>query len=198
MTKEDTRSSLEVATAGCSALENPISTLTRLLHDQIQMSDQLEDIADGLPNSVYKSVCADLTVRLPNLMDLSWTINRDIVYPALLRHAPPSGLTKETVERLSNERLTDQGYVEDVCDLLACLAAGGQIHEVNAAGYLLRATFESTRRTAAFELEYVMPAIRRHLTSDDLEPLADILTQHRMIVAPACLSTRATAKSRWP
>jgi len=181
-----------------SAFEYPLSTVKRLLNEQLEISDRLEHIADGLPHDIDKSACAIVAERLPDLVFVCWQINRDIIFPALLRGGAKSGLSADTAKRLHDERLTDQGYLSEVSELLACLAHGGQIEEANAAGYLLRSFFEISRRAAAFELEYVVPAARRHLTDEELSTLADLLAHHRAIVFPDCMSTKAPITNRWP
>jgi len=187
-----------VLTDDCSALEHPLSTVTRLLHEQLEISNRLETIADGLPHDIDKSTCAVVAERLPNLIFVCWKINRDVIFPTLVRGGANSGLSADTAKRLHDERLTDQGYLSEVSELLACLAHGGRIEEANAAGYLLRSYFEISRRAAAFELEYLVPAAHRHLTMDELSSLADLLVRHRTIVSPACLKTRAPTMHRWP
>ena len=182
----------------CAALEHPLSTVTRLLHEQMDISNRLEIIADGLPHEIDQTSCAAIAERIPNLVFVCWQINRDIVFPALVRGGARSGLSAGTAKRLRDERLTDQGYLSEVSELLACLAKGGRIEEANAAGYLLRSFFEISRRAAAFELEYIVPAARRHLSEAELSNLAELLARHRTLVAPPCLKTRASAMHRWP
>lgn len=152
-------------------------------------------MADSLPNEIDRMHCAHLSRRVPKLITVNWKINQDVIFPALLRShdGDVASLSERTARRLTNERLTDQGYALEVSELLAGLAVGRCGHEMNAVGYLLRSFFEVSRRTAAFELEFIVPAAQRHLKPPDLTALAVLLNDHRTVLPEACLAARAAA-----
>lgn len=186
LTKSNRNTSAAVETRWCySALEHPLSTVTRLLHEQIDVSNQLEGLADRLPHDIDQPRCALLSQRVPVLVDMNWKINEDVIFPALLRSSSGAvtAFTHQTAARLRDERLTDQGYALEVSELLACLADDNCTHvldqEFNAVGYMLRSFFETTRRAASFELEFIVPAAHVHLGVADLAALEQLLESHR-------------------
>ncbi len=180
----------------CSALESPMTTFVRLVNQQIEMSRQLEGIADGLPLDIDTCVCANLSESLPAVFDVCIEIDHKIIFPVLETSAVQPTFTRVTADRLRDERLSDQGYAHEISELLACLAEPTGIENCNAAGYMLRGFFEVSRRSAAFELEFIVPMVRRHLRPSHYEHMAALLERHGMIVSDACLGTMNAVRSR--
>jgi len=179
----------------CPAVENPLTTYARLLRVQIELADELEHLADSLPDNFDQQRCRELAETIPSLFDVTLSLTQEFLHPTLLRRAQGQNFSPETVSRLKSERLMDQGYAIEVNGLLLKLAGRRDCCDMNAAGYLLRGFFENWRRACAFELEYVMPLATKHLTRDDLAGMAALLERQRMVTAPACTSTRLAFKS---
>jgi hypothetical protein len=179
----------------CPAIENPLTTYTRLLHEQIELASELEKIADALPDSFDQHRCCELADRIPAVFNVTVSVSQEFLHPVLLARCDGQSFSEATVERLRSERLMDQGYAMEVNGLLLMLAGPKQAADMNAAGYMLRGFFENLRRACAFELEFVVPLATRELTQTDLSTMASLLDRHLMVMPPACTTTRAALKS---
>ena len=179
----------------CPAIESPLTAFARLLREQIALSDRLETIADGLPNEIDVYCCTDLAERVPAVVSLTSDIDHRILFPSLLRSQVQHALSPQTVERLSSERIKDQCYAQEIGELLCRLARRRPIEDANAAGYMLRGFFEAARRSAAFELEYIIPIAQLNLTRWDLREMARLLEGHLMVLPAACSLTRRRVMS---
>lgn len=175
---------------GCPAVEQPLVTFVRLVREKVTVCGQLEDIADKLPDQIDLRQCAQLSERLPHLLKVCDGIYEEVVFPLLLQHQSQSYFSHTTAERLIGERLMDQGYALEVSELLHQLANAQPVPNADACGYLLRGFFEAVRRSSAFDLEYIVPMVQRHLTGRELEALRNMLSQHRFVLDQPCLATR--------
>lgn len=176
------------------AIEDPLTAFARLVRQQLQAADYLEEIADSLPGAIDKKLCLDLAHHIPCLLEICWTIDESVIFPRLLTDQAECGFTLQIAERLSNERLMDQGYAIEVSDLLEGFGHSRPVRDANASGYLLRSFFESTRRSAAFELEFIVPAAKRCLTQSDREQLSRLLSEESTVVPLSCAEAWATIK----
>lgn len=178
----------------CPAIENPLTTYTRLLHEQIELASELEHIADALPDRFDQHRCRELAERIPSVFNVTLSVAQDFLHPVLLRRGEGHHFSETTAERLRSERLMDQGYAMEINGLLLILAGPRNGADMNAAGYMLRGFFENWRRACAFELEFVVPLATKHLTSADLSEMASLLDRHRMVTPSACTTTRLAVK----
>lgn len=184
----------------CPALEKPMSTYVRLLNEQVSVADNLEGIANGLPHEIDPKACQLLSSRVSELMDVWSNISCHIIIPALVARPSPPYLSRTTAARLIDERMTDQDYATEISELLSDLAkapqrrrhelTGAERESTNTAGYMLRGFFETTRRSAAFELEYIIPAASGSLREPELAEMGRLLSDHGSILPRACLTTR--------
>ncbi len=182
--------------SACPAIEQPLVTFVRLVREKMNVCGQLEEIANNLPDRVDAHQCASLAERLPGLLGLCDDIYQKVIFPLLLRHQSQRYFTPITAERLVSERLMDQGYAVEVSDLLDRLANSAPIPNVEASGYLLRGFFETVRRSSAFDLEYIIPMTRRHLTDKELRTLSALLKGQCHVVAVSCIEARRTVTNR--
>jgi hemerythrin-like domain-containing protein len=81
--------------------------------------------------------------------------------------------------QLRREHAIDEGYADELCDLLDSLAAGGRPENPDMVGYMLRGFFESYRRHLHWEQAVILPLARRLLTDDDLRGLTEQLSTRR-------------------
>lgn len=180
----------------CPAIENPLTTYTRLLHEQIELASELERIADALPDNFDQYRCRELADHIPAVFNVTLSVAHEFLHPVLLRRCDGHPFSKATVERLRSERLMDQGYAMEINGLLVMLAGPKSQADMNAAGYMLRGFFENWRRTCAFELEFVVPVATKQLTASDLSTMASLLDRHLMVTPAACTMTRHALKFR--
>ena len=180
----------------CPAVEQPFVTVVRLFQEKIHVCEQLEGVADSLPDKVDRCKCASLAYRVPSLLSICGDIHEFVISPMLLQQSPHIGLSKETVSRLTDERRMDQGYALEVSELLDQLACVKPLRNIEASAYMLRGFFESVKRSSAFDLECVVPLVRRHIDGPANAILQELLRDQSQIVAPACTKTRRTLKNR--
>jgi hypothetical protein len=178
----------------CPAVENPLTTYTRLLHKQIELASELERIADALPDNFDQYRCRELADHIPAVFNVTLTVAHDFLHPVLLHRCDGHPFSKTTVERLRSERLMDQGYAMEINGLLLILAGPKNNTDMNAAGYMLRGFFENWQRACAFELEFVVPLATKQLSNSDLSTMASLLDRHLMVTPTACTTTRNALK----
>jgi len=179
----------------CPAVEQPLVTFARLIREKINVCEQLEHIADRLPNQVNVDQCAKLAELLPDMLGLCDDINQRVIFPLLLRHQSQRYFTHSMAQRLVDERMMDQGYALEVSELLDQLAKAESIRNAEASGYLLRSFFETVRRSSAFDLEYIVPMTRQYSTERELGTIASMLKRQRLIIDASCISTRQALTS---
>lgn len=179
----------------CPAIESPITTYIRLVQQQTEAADLLEQIADSLPTSIDRPLCYELSAHLPQLLQVCWTIDERVIFPRLLATQSVSHFTQRSAERLGDERLTDQGYAIEVSELLEGYGHAAVVEDANAAGYLLRGFFENMRRSASFRLEFIVPGAQRCLTHNDREHMLQLLREESMIISTWCNATWTKIKT---
>lgn len=104
----------------------------------------LEGIADGLPNDIPRVHCQMLADSLVNELEITHTIEDQVLMPRLLATKLPS--LRQTAGRLRQEHELDKQAAMEVEDSLCDLIVGGNFLSADATGYLLRSFFESVRR----------------------------------------------------
>ena len=175
--------------ARCRAVEQPLMSFARLLRQQLRVCDELERAAEALPSEFDPQVCAELVAGVPEILPLIQEVSECVIYPALLNEAAHHRFTQETAARLCDDHLVDQIYACKVCEFLSDLAENNAAGDRDRAARLLRGFVESARRTMAFELTYVVPLARKHLTRNDMYQVAAILHEHQFVRSGSCSTT---------
>lgn len=180
--------------SACPAVENPLTALTRLYQEQLQICSKLEEVADSLGGQVNMQMCQEIATDIRRSMAFLHRFEEDVLHPMLTEG---DGTTnRETFRRLSEEHFADQGYAEEIIELLMALRQGAADVDMERAGYMLRGFFETVRRHTVFEIEHVLQQARDRLSVTDLEHLGERLEAHRMMAPVACTVTRVKIRSR--
>ena len=180
--------------SACPAVENPLTALARLYQEQLQICSRLEEVADSLGGQVDMQMCQEIATDIRRSMAFLHRFEEDVLHPMLTDGDGPSN--RQTFRRLSEEHFADQGYAEEIIELLAALRRSASDVDIERAGYMLRGFFETVRRHTVFEIEYVLQLARDRLTVTDLKTLGEQLEAHRMMAPVACTVTRVKIRSR--
>lgn len=159
--------------------DNPIDFLLGTHAAQLQLCDQLEAIADSLPGNVDRAACHRAAMTLRSDVYMHHMDEERGLFPLLSKHATADTMLNDSIRRLEAEHASDEGFSDELMELLERLARGEKPHDKEAAGYMLRGFFESFRRHLAFETEVILPRARALLTEADCEALLEVLNRNR-------------------
>lgn len=127
-------------------------------HDAKQkLCDDLEALADALPDRIDRRKCLIVAASLPALLEHSHAYEEKHVFPAFQRNDQNRLTRAMTVRRLKIEHMEDEASAHDLADVLGEIGAGGPVKNPEALGFMLRAFFEAMRRHIAFEREHIFP-----------------------------------------
>jgi hemerythrin-like domain-containing protein len=136
-----------------------------------EMCDCLEAIADSLPDLVDPHMCASLATMLRVDLPAHHRSEEEVLFPLIQMRAEPDDELGGMLAQLRREHAIDEGYADELSDLLDSLATGGRPENPDMIGYMLRGFFESYRRHLHWEQAVILPLARRLLTEDDLRGL---------------------------
>ena len=129
--------------------------------DQHALCNELEAIADGLPDAIDREACLHAARAVLNVLSRSRAFEEERLFPTLAQLGP--GLTHdtlgETLEHLRFEHLSDACFAEEVYETLMSFGRGAPCLPPSAAGYMLRGFFEGLRRHLTFEKAFVLPLL---------------------------------------
>ena len=125
----------------------------------LALCDDLEQIADRLPNDIDRSACLQIGRTVTAVTASTHRVEEDALFPALLAHLPGQVDLVPTLDRLRREHYTDECHAEEVQDALVSVGEGRPRLSADALGYLLRGFFEAQRRHIAFEREMILPLL---------------------------------------
>jgi len=123
------------------------------------LCNELERIADALPNNVDRQACLSLGRIVADTTAKIHRREEDVLFPALLASRPQQRDLGATLDRLRLEHKGDECYAEEVDEALTAFGEGRRSMSADAIGYLLRGFFEGQRRHVAFEKELVAPLL---------------------------------------
>lgn len=151
---------------------NPLEMISREHREHLVLCDKLEEIADSLPNNIDRHACSCAARALQDRVRVHHVIEEEGLFPLLSTRAGNDAEFMRSLQRLQDEHQTDEGYCDEVLELLTTLSNGNKLKNADAAGYLLRGLFECMRRHIAFEEEHVLPKAKEILDGSDLKTLA--------------------------
>lgn len=125
--------------------------LDRLYRSTLRTCDDLEAVADSLPNP-DRSSCRRLAAALKPAIEAANALEETVLFPAILHRLPAEGAA---IERLRREHMHDRAAADEIARVLVILSRGGGTRSWDAIGYMLRAYFVSVRRHVACEQSFV-------------------------------------------
>ena len=147
-----------------------VCQLRRSHHEQLEMCERLEAIADGLPASIDAALCRRTALAICPLMHRATQVERQFLQTLLgERSSAPSGGLRTMVERLLRESEEDLSYADELQETLWSFGSGSGTLSCDGLGYLLRSFFQSRQRRIALEQELLTGAAlwARHGLADD-------------------------------
>ena len=184
-TPSNDRSS-QTARSSADAPDNPLEMIARDHREHLDLCDKLEEIADSLPNSIDRHACTCAALALRHRVSVHHAMEEEALFPLLSARVGDDIAFMRTLQRLQDEHRTDEGYCDEVLELLTSLSNGNQPHNAEAAGYLLRGLFECLRRHIAFEEDHLLPKARELLNESDLQVLASHIAEMQTGHKTAC------------
>ena len=129
-----------------------LSDLT--LHHQVQLDlcDDLEKIADQLPDRVDPQNCLRVAQAIYPTVKKAHTYEENQLFPFLTAHYEQY-VMPQTIDRLHSEHWEDESFACEVQEALVSFVTTPQWANTEALGYMLRGFFEGLRRHIAFERE---------------------------------------------
>ena len=128
-----------------------LAELDRLYRSTLRICDDLEEVADSLPNPDRRR-CRKLAAELRPAIETANALEEAILFPAILGRLPAEA---HAIERLAREHLHDRAAADEIANMLLMLSRGGGARSWDALGYMLRAYFVSVRRHVACEQSLV-------------------------------------------
>jgi len=126
----------------------------------LAMCNELEAVADSLPNNVDRQKCLRLARALGPLLMEAQKLEEGEIFPALLTLDPSQVGLGGTLNQLRFDHQLDLCYAEEVQDMLRSYGEGRRNVSPDAAGFMLRGFFEGLRRHIAFEEHMLVPLIQ--------------------------------------
>jgi iron-sulfur cluster repair protein YtfE (RIC family) len=132
----------------------------QLLDAQARVCDELEDLADRLPDSVDSQSCLRTAQQLLPVVKTAHDFEDNILFPLLEAQTHYMVEMRSTIERLRFEHWGDQEFAEDVRHALREFVRQREKANIDSLAWMLRGFFESMRRHIAFDREYLLPIVK--------------------------------------
>ncbi len=159
---------------------DPIDVLDNEHADHHRLCDELETIADGLPDEIDTSLCASMVRALRLDVPVHHRDEEDVLFPMLAARALPEDGIADILQQLNFEHAADESFATELLDHLEVMAAGGRPDNPDMVGYMLRGFFEGYRRHLVWEQSVILPLARRRLSQEDMRELADRMIDRRL------------------
>lgn len=157
---DDCTETCDVA-SGCQLGPEALCLHMTLVHaEKADLCDQLEAIADSLPNHVDRLACLRIAGRLVPLLRQAHRFEEELLFP-VFEVQKPAAAHAGTIKRLKSEHLYDECSAEEITEELLHIGHGDPVRNPEALGFMLRAFFDTVRRHMAFEREHIFPATRQ-------------------------------------
>ena len=136
--------------------DDPTMEMCTIHEEQTLLCDTLERIADSLPKSIDRGVCARIGEQLVPFVQKVHHFEENVIFPLFQEKLKDRAELSVMIERLKAEHHEDEYFAEEVAEALRKVGQGEEIRNPEAFGYMLRAFFETRRRHIAFEQEQMI------------------------------------------
>ena len=128
---------------------------------QSQLCDQLEEIADALPETTDHQRLLVIARSILPTVKTAHRFEEDRIFPHIQMEARDKDSLNLSLERLQYEHWEDESFAEELTDGLIRFVTECDEPSAITLGYMLRGFFEGLRRHIAFEAEHILPLLRR-------------------------------------
>lgn len=131
----------------------------------LKLCADLEGVADSLPGSVNPVACMALAKTLLPSLSLTHEFEEDQLF-SLVRTIWPGrlGYYEPIMARLESDHRQDQGYAQEIVEVLSDWAMCADTCNAETTGYMLRGFFEGLRRQIWFEQVVLINPIKDYLS----------------------------------
>lgn len=136
-----------------SQLANAVDAVTKGHRVLLDFCDQLEKIADSLPDQINRQKCLYAARALCPLIRRIDKFEEDFLFPQIKSKMPDDATTPLTLSRLRFDHCEDECFAEELAEVLQNLGEGRSDINMEATGYMLRGFFEALRRHIVYENE---------------------------------------------
>ena len=127
---------------------------------QSQLCDQLEEIADTLPETTDHQKLLVIARSILPTVKTAHRFEEDRIFPHIKMEARDKDVLNLSLERLQYEHWEDESFAEELTDGLIRFVTENDEPSAVTLGYMLRGFFEGLRRHIAFEAEHILPLLR--------------------------------------
>lgn len=124
--------------------------------------DQLEAIADRLPDAVDLRDCLIVAQKIIPMINRAHQFEEGFVFPLILAENAAVIELPEWLERLKFEHLGDEEFASDLSSALRDFATNKEDANIQSLSWMLRGFFEGLRRHVAFERSSLLPLLENH------------------------------------
>lgn len=133
--------------------------LQRELMIQENLCENLESLADDLPDNVDTQKCLIISKRIFSVVQRAHKFEEKELFPALRTAYGDSAKLPLTLERLRYEHWEDEAFAGELSECLSAFVADRGDCNIESLAWMLRGFFEGLRRHIAFEREHILPLV---------------------------------------
>ena len=137
-------------------ITDPVAAFSKGHRNLLSLCDQLEEIADSLPDQINRQKCLYAARALGPLIRTIDKFEEDELFPQIESKMPDVAATPQTLTRLRFDHCEDECFAEELSEALHNLGEDRADINMEATGYMLRGFFEALRRHIAYENEVVL------------------------------------------
>lgn len=160
-------------------LGNPLSLLRQEHRRQLTICNELEQVADSLPDNVDIVACRRIAERLVASIRLHHADEEQGLLPLLQEIPELQGQLLRFAERVTQDHISDEDAAAEVADALFSLAETGRAANPEMLGYMFRGFFENLRRQIFWEETVLLPMAETNLDTRMQETLTQVMADNR-------------------
>lgn len=127
----------------------------------LKLCSSLEKIADSLPNIPNVQECLVICRDIFPIVKNAHNFEEKILFPILHKAKEDKETLDKNLERLCYEHWEDESFAEEISDAFRAYIDQPIKAEADKLAYMLRGFFEGIRRHIAFEVEYILPMLKK-------------------------------------
>lgn len=144
---------------GGQHIENHVATLRACHGRQMQLCEELERLADALPDHIENQQCLHTARSIYPEIKRSHDFEEKVLFPAARAFDAENLGLFSTLERLRYEHWEDESFAEELTEALISFVTEPEKRNPEKLAYMLRGFFEGLRRHIAFEREHLIPLL---------------------------------------
>lgn len=138
-----------------------LETMGGFLTSQTTLCNELESIADSLPDRVNTQDCLHVARSIYPTVRRAHEFEETELFPMLKSHFEQDSQLSDALDRLHFEHWEDESFAEEVAEGLMTFVTKRERANPEVLAYMLRGFFEGLRRHIAFEQHHLCPLVER-------------------------------------